>query len=150
MIDWTLGILWVFQIGFACNRNEMNVSVRNSISHHDRPDTRLLYVVTNMKREPFRNSPEMSVGFFIKVPEVINLDFRDHQRVSFYLRMNVEKCNHVIIFIHSMTRDLAFDNFCKNRIFHTSSILHHPTEVFMLAIRGEILYIRCIPRAIRV
>src|SRR3989344_2106679 len=119
VIWFTFQILSLLQILSMVNRDKVNMYMRYAKTFDNHPNTWRTNLILEMCAYLLNGAPQHLVFNLIKIPEMINLPLRNDESMPLCLRMDVKKCNDVIILIDLVTRNFTFDNLRKNRVLHT-------------------------------
>lgn len=60
-----------------------------------------------------------------KVPDPAYMLFWDHLDVARRVRMDVEECNEVVVFIDDMCGNLLVDDLAEDTVFHECIVIHY-------------------------
>lgn len=97
-------------IVFALNRDQMDVRMGyfHAQNDHSYPFTR--YFLLDFGCDAFGEEHHPGQGCVVKIEDVIHFLLRDHERVPFGQRIDVEECKIVFVFSDFVGRYLACDD----------------------------------------
>lgn len=129
MVDGAINVLWLLEVSLVCHRYQMNMGMWHTISRHYCANPWLRDAIAHVSSKFTGNTPEVSVRFLVKIPQMIDLLFGNYQCMTLDLWVNVEKRDYCRIFVYLVARDFALDDFGKYRILHMFIV---PPLVLML------------------